>query len=174
MLFIGIVGARKYRDKESVEALVKELPRNAVIVTSGCDGVCKWTWQIASECGMEVLVYKPDLTKIRARFEVPKIYYERNRELIQRCDFVHAFISEEGGYTGGTMFEIEYAVMKGKPVMVHWENGPTEIIYQYRFPFENDYESLDFEWQNFFCATLREEGKHGYTRTRGTNAASIA
>ena len=147
---IGIVGARKYKDRKSVEALVASLPKDVVVVTSGCDGVCTWTWQKAEDQDMDILIFKPDLTKVRARFEVPKIYYQRNRELIQSCDFVHAFFSKEGGYTGGTRFEVEYAARIGKPVKIHWENGKSEIIYQYRFPFDDAPDTHSNRWQNFF------------------------
>jgi len=147
---IGIVGARKYKDKKSVEALVASLPKDVVIVTSGCDGVCTWTQQMAKDWDMEVLIFKPDLTNIRSRFEVPKIYYQRNRELIEACDFVNAFFSKEGGYTGGTRFEVEYAVKIGRPVKIHWENGTSEIRYQYRFQFEDAPDMHSYRWQNFF------------------------
>ena len=150
---IGIVGARKYKDRQSVEDLVTNLPKDCVIVTSGCDGVCTWTWQKAEERNMKVIVFKPDLTNIRSRFEVPKLYYQRNRELIQSCDFVHAFISEEGGYTGGTRFEVDYALKLGKPVKLHRENRMQEIIYQYRLPFENTDQMRSQSWQNFFNLT---------------------
>lgn len=150
---IGIVGARKYKDKKSVESLVSRLQKDVVIVTSDCDGVCTWTQQKAEEQGMKVIVFKPDLTNIRSRFEVPKIYYQRNRELIQSCDFVHAFFSKEGGYTGGTRFEVEYAVKIGRPVKIHWENGKSELIYQYRFPFEAP-DMHSYRWQNFFEAAV--------------------
>ena len=153
---IGIVGARKYKDRESVEALIATLPKDVVIVTSGCDGVCTWTQQKAEELNMDVLIFKPDLTNIRSRFEVPKIYYQRNRELIQICDFVHAFISKEGGYTGGTRFEVEFAIKIGRPVKIHWENGKSEIIYQYRFPFEVP-EVHSYRWQNFFDTAIAQE-----------------
>ena len=73
---IGIVGARKFKDRRSVEALVVSLPKDVVIVTSGCDGVCTWTQQMAKEQDMEVLIFRPDLSNIRSRFEVPKIYYQ--------------------------------------------------------------------------------------------------
>jgi hypothetical protein len=151
---IGIIGARKYRDKKSVETLITSLPKGIIIVTSGCDGVCTWTWQKAKELKIEVLIFKPDLSNIRAWFEVPKIYYQRNRELIQKCDFVHAFISEEAGYTGGTRFETEYAAKIGKPVKLHWEKGEPEIIYQYKLPFEEPLNIHSDRWQNFFETTI--------------------
>ena len=107
MAFVGIVGARKYRDKQSVKYLVEYLPADSAIVTSSCMSVCSWTIEATKERGIEVMVYSPDLSNIRSRFEVADRYYQRNRELIERCDLVHAFISEEDGCTGGTGFEVD-------------------------------------------------------------------
>jgi hypothetical protein len=39
---IGIVGARKYQDKQSVIDLLDSLPPEATIITSSCKGVCTW------------------------------------------------------------------------------------------------------------------------------------
>jgi hypothetical protein len=37
---IGIVGARKYQDRQSVIDLVMSLPADATIISSSCKGVC--------------------------------------------------------------------------------------------------------------------------------------
>ncbi len=154
MAFIGIVGARKFRDRKAVDELVISLPEDSIIVTSGCEGVCTWAHTKANQRGMEVLVYAPDLTNIRSNFDIPKRYYQRNRELIEQCDFVHAFISKEGGYTGGTRFEIEYAAKLIIPVKIHWEQGMEEIIYQYRLPLQPGEQVFSTAWQNFFCKAV--------------------
>ena len=154
MAFIGIVGARKFRDREAVEELVISLPENSIIVTSGCEGVCSWTHKKAKQRDMDVLVYAPDLTNIRSNFDIPKRYYQRNRELIEKCDFVHAFISKECGYTGGTCFEIKYAAKLRIPVKIHWEKGIEEIIYQCRLPFQSEEQVFSTTWQNFFCEVV--------------------
>ena len=99
---IGIIGARKYRDRQSVIDLVRTLPSNLVIVTSSCRGVCTWTASEAKARGLRVIVFSPDLQGLRSKFEVAKRYYERNRKLIEACNVVHAFISKEGGLSGGT------------------------------------------------------------------------
>ena len=39
---IGIVGARKYQDRQSVIDLVMALPVEATIITTSCKGVCTW------------------------------------------------------------------------------------------------------------------------------------
>ena len=153
MAFIGIVGARKYKDWKAVEELVISLPKDSIIVTSGCKGVCTWTQEQARQRGMEVLVYAPDLTNIRSNFDIPKRYYQRNRELIEKCDFVHAFISKDGGYTGGTRFEIEYAAKTSVPVKVHYEHGIEQVIFQCPLPFQQEQE-FKTAWQDFFCEAV--------------------
>jgi len=155
---IGIVGARKYQDKQSVIDLVSSLPADTVIVTSGCKGVCTWSRETAEKRNMKVLIYCPDLSDIRARFEIPKRYYKRNRELVEACDFLNAFISAEDGYIGGTRFEIEYALKLGIPVQIHWENEIPEIIYQYPFSFMEIEYAFFLSWQEFFCNTNLEIG----------------
>lgn len=154
MAFVGIVGARKYKDKQAVKYLVEYLPADSVIVTSACRGVCTWTIEAAEERSMEVMVYSPDLSNIRSKFEVADRYYQRNRELIERCDLVHAFISKEDGCTGGTGFEVEYASRLGKPVELHWEKGLSEMIYQHVLPFEGTDQGFYFAWQDFFTVTF--------------------
>ena len=155
---VGIVGARKYRDRQSVVDLVNCLPADSVIVTSGCTGVCTWVKEEAERRHMEVVVYSPDLQNIRAWFEVPKRYYKRNKELVDKCDLLHAFISQEDGFAGGTKFEVDYAVSMGIPVQVHWENGISETFYQYPLPFIEPQHSFLLSWQEFFCKTNLEIG----------------
>ena len=36
MTCIGIVGARKYKDRQSVVELVQSLPRDSIVITSSC------------------------------------------------------------------------------------------------------------------------------------------
>ena len=154
MALVGIVGARKYRDRQSVIELVEYLPIDSVIVTSKCRGVCTWTIQAAEKRGMDLEVFVPDLTHIRSKFEVAERYYQRNRELIERCDLVHAFLSRDDGCTGGTGFEVEYARKTGKPVELHWESGLTEMLYQYGLPIETREMHFHMAWQEFFTVTF--------------------
>ena len=156
---IGIVGARKYQDKQSVINLVNSLPAEAVIITSSCKGVCTWVREEAEKRRRKVILFTPDLSNIRAWFEVPKRYYERNKELVESCDFLYAFISQEDGYTGGTKYEIEYALKLGIPVEVHWEYGISHIVYQYSFSFIETRQELFLSWQKFFHTTnLKRRG----------------
>ena len=150
---IGIVGARKYQDRESVVDLVSSLTPEAIIITSSCKGVCTWTKESAVEKGLEVIVYEPDLANIRAWFEVPKRYYERNKQMVEACDLLHAFISKEDGLAGGTKFEVEYAISLNIPVQIHWENGPSKWIFQYSFPFLERKQGFFLSWEGFFHKT---------------------
>ena len=151
---IGIVGARKYRDKQAVINLVRTIPQASVIITSGCKGVCTWAKEEGEKRDMKVIVYIPDLHNIRAGFEIPKRYYQRNRELVEACDLLYAFISQEGGFTGGTRFEVEYAWKIKKMVELHWENGKSQRFYQYPFPFMKTEYLFFLAWKEFFSEAL--------------------
>jgi hypothetical protein len=147
---IGIVGARKYQDRQSVLDLIRSLPPDATIITSSCKGVCTWVKEAAEKRGMTVTVFAPDLENIRAWFDIPKRYYQRNKQMVEACDLVHAFISAEDGFIGGTRFEVEYAAIIGIPVQLHWENGLSGWIFQYSFPFFEGKQSFLLSWEDFF------------------------
>jgi hypothetical protein len=147
---IGIVGARKYQDKKSVIDLVLSLPAEATIITSSCRGVCTWAKEAAEERGMQVIVFAPDLENIRAWFDIPKRYYQRNKEMVETCDLLHAFVSKEDGFIGGTRFEVEYAERIGIPVQVQYEKGNSEWIFQYSLAFSEGKQAFFLEWERFF------------------------
>ena len=147
---IGIVGARKYQDRQSVIDLVSSLPAEVTIITSSCKGVCAWVKEAAVERGMQVIVFAPDLENIRAWFDIPKRYYQRNKEMVEACNLLHAFISAEDGFVGGTRFEVEYAVSRGTPVLLHFENGPTKWLFQYSFRFLDQKTNFFLAWEGFF------------------------
>ena len=155
---IGIVGARKYQDRQSVIDLVNSFPADATIITSSCKGVCTWAKETAEERGMKSMVFAPDLENIRAWFDIPKRYYQRNKEMVEACDLLHAFISAEDGFVGGTRFEGEYAVGLRIPVQIHRENGPSQWIFQYSFPFLDEERDFFLAWQKFFHKIRLELG----------------
>jgi hypothetical protein len=155
---IGIVGARKYQDRQPVIDLFMSLPADATIITSSCKGVCTWVKEAAEQRGMNVIVFAPDLENIRVWFDIPKRYYQRNKEMVEACDFLHAFISAEDGFIGGTRFEVEYAMRLGIPVMIHRENGNSEWIFQYSFPFWEGKQAFLLSWEGFFHKIRLELG----------------
>ena len=84
----------------------------------------------------------------------PKRYYQRNKEMVEACDLLHAFISAEDGFIGGTRFEVEYAVSLGIPVQVHWENGLSQWIFQYSFPFLDEKQAFSWHGKGFFIKSV--------------------
>jgi len=155
MTFIGIVGARKYQGRQSVIDLVNGLPADVIVITSSCRGVCKWAGSAAKARGLKVRIVSPDLKNAQDRYEIVERYYERNRQLISACDVIHAFISQEGGLTGGTKFEVEYAKQIGKDVFLHWEGSITErICRQKSLPFGNNEKDFSTGWMNFFSQAM--------------------
>ena len=154
MTFVGIVGARKFKDRKSVVDFVNALPVDCIVVTSSCKGVCTWAGSAAKLRGLQVKLYSPNLSNTRGKYEVVQRYYQRNQQLISACDVVHAFISKEAGFTGGTKYEVKYAKSLGKDVFLHWENSIVERVYQKSLPFSNHTKELTSGWMNFFLHTL--------------------
>ena len=154
---IGIVGARKFQNRQSVLDLVTSLPADATIITSSCKGVCTWAKEAAEEMEMKVIVFAPDLSNIRAWFDIPKRYYQRNKEMVENCDLLHAFISAEEGFIGGTRFEVKYAVSLGIPVRVHRESGNSEWI-SILSPFWQGKQAILLSWEGFFHKITSELG----------------
>jgi hypothetical protein len=107
---------------------------------------------------MKVIFFTPDLENIRAWFDIPKRYYQRNKEMVEACDLLHAFISAKDGFVGGTRFEVEYAVSLGITVQAHWENGLSQWIFQYSFPFWEGKRSFFLAWEGFFHKIRFEPG----------------
>ena len=155
MIYIGIIGARKYKDRQSVISLVHSLPSNSIIVTSSCRGVCTWAGSVAKEIGFDVKTFTPDLKGINNRTEMVNRYYKRNRQLIEACDIVHAFISQEAGLTGGTKYEIQYAKRLKKELFLHWENSKVQRIRgQQTLPFKPREKDQAVGWMSVFSEAL--------------------
>ena len=153
-MIISIVGARKYKDEQSVRDFVKGLPDRSVIVTGSCKGPCTWAASEAKVRGLQTIIFSPDLTNVHGKFEVAKRYYENNRRLVQACETLHAFISKEGGFTGGTKFEVEYALQIGTEAGLHWEGSICQSVCQYTFPFIHSRKRFFTAWQRFFVETF--------------------
>jgi hypothetical protein len=56
---IGIIGARKYRDRQSVINMVTSIPAESMIITSSCKGLCAWVREEAERRGMEIILFHP-------------------------------------------------------------------------------------------------------------------
>lgn len=155
MTYVGIIGARKYKNRQSVISLIHSLPSSSIIVTSSCRGVCTWADSAARCIGFDVKIFTPDLKGIYNRAEMVNRYYKRNRQLIEACDIVHAFISREAGLTGGTKYEIQYAKRLKKDLFLHWENSKVQRIRrQQSLPFKPREKNQAVGWMNVFSEAL--------------------
>ena len=70
--------------------------------------------------------------------------------MVEACDLLHAFISAEEGFIGGTRFEVEHAVSLGISVEVHREKGLSQGSFQYSLPFLDGKEAFLLSWEGFF------------------------
>jgi hypothetical protein len=120
---IAIVGSRTFGDRiedtkvrNAVKAYVASLPSDTVIVSGGASGVDTWAENAARECGLGVIVFKPDW----------KLYGKsagmiRNGQIIEAADSVVAFWN---GGSSGTANSIERAKRAGKPVVINPDVKP--------------------------------------------------
>ena len=154
MKFIGIIGARKYKNRQSVIELVQSLPRDSTVITSSCKGVCTWAKEAAISEGLQVRIFAPDLADIGSRAEMVERYYHRNRQLISACQVVHAFISQEAGLTGGTRYEVLYAKRLNKELFLHWENGKVQRHFQRSLLLQDTEKDFSAGWMSFFTEAL--------------------
>ena len=111
---VGIVGSRRRTDRETIEAAVAGLPVGAVVVTGGAAGPDGWAEHAARARGLEVVVYRPDLDRVRAQWEAAERYYARNQRFVDDADRIIAFPAPDR--TGGTENTIRRALRAGKPV----------------------------------------------------------
>src|SRR5690242_862360 len=111
---VGIVGSRRRTDREAIEAAVAELPLGAVVVTGGAAGPDSWGEHAARARGLEVVVHRPDLDGVRARWEAAERHYARNQRIVDDADLIIAFVAPDR--TGGTEDAIRRAVRAGKLV----------------------------------------------------------
>jgi hypothetical protein len=154
MKFIGIIGARKYKNRQSVIELVQSLPRDTIVITSSCKGVCTWAKEAAISQGLQARIYAPDLADIGSHGEMVERYYQRNRQLISACEIVHAFISQEAGLTGGTRYEVLYAKRLNKELFLHWENGKVQRHFQRSLLLHDTEKDFSAGWMSFFTEAL--------------------
>lgn len=113
---IGIVGSRRRVDKYNVLKLVDSLPLDCVVVSGGCRGVDTWAENRAKQRGMKTLIFKPDLSNIKNRYDMINRFYVRNKKIAERSDVIIAFVAPDR--RGGTENTIKWAKMFGKTVFL--------------------------------------------------------
>ena len=111
-----MVGSRRRTDRDTIEAAVGDLPIGTVVITGGATGPDRWAEQAARTREFEVVVHRPDLHGVRARWQAAKRFYALNQRIVDDSDLVIAFVAPDR--TGGTEDTIRRAVHAGKPVEV--------------------------------------------------------
>ena len=111
---VGIVGSRRRTDRQSVEAFVRALPADAVVISGGAKGPDSWAEAAARARGLGVQVFLPDLDGVRGRGEATRRYYARNQQIVDAATELAAFVAEDS--KGGTEDTIRRAEAKGLPV----------------------------------------------------------
>lgn len=106
----GIVGSRRYPKLDDVEVYVRSLPRDAVVVSGGADGVDKQATAHATALGMEVVEYYPDYAEFGRRAPL-----ERNTLIVEDSDKIIAFWD---GTSAGTIDTVAKARERGIPVTI--------------------------------------------------------
>ncbi len=114
---VGIVGSRRWQNREMVEALVNDLPLDSVIVSGGCRGVDSWAASAAHSRGLEVVEHLPCLPAGGGpRWVYTQAYHARNLKIVEDSDIIYAFVAADR--KGGTENTIKHAQKLGIPVEV--------------------------------------------------------
>jgi hypothetical protein len=116
---VGVVGSRRRTDRETIEAAIAALAPGTVVITGAARGPDSWAEHAARTRGFEVVVHRPDLTGVCARWQAAERFYARNQRIVDDSDLIIAFVAPDR--TGGTEDAIRRAVRAGKPVEVRPE-----------------------------------------------------
>jgi hypothetical protein len=112
---IGIVGSRHFASREVVQRFLESMPRDAIVVSGGAEGVDSWSVEIGRSLGMQTLVFQADWHR-RGRKAGPI----RNAEIVGHIDELVAFWD---GRSRGTLNTIALATKAGLPVTVFDQAG---------------------------------------------------
>lgn len=115
---VGIVGSRRFPHQEIVEKFVDTLSKDDVVVSGGAKGPDSWSEKRAKVKGLKTLIFRPKIMSNHRgdRLAVIESYYQRNKEIAENSDIVHAFVVDK---KGGTWNTIKWALKFGKQVVVH-------------------------------------------------------
>jgi len=119
---IGIVGSRRWKNREMVEALVQMLPGDVTIVSGGCEGVDTWAAEAARQQRFVVVEHLPDLPPPgSSRWKFTKAYHTRNKLIAEDVDVLYAFVAQDR--RGGTENTIKHAMKLDVRVEVFLERN---------------------------------------------------
>lgn len=83
-----------------------------IIITGGAAGADSLAESIAHELNMQCIVYRPRFMEEKTPYRVQD-YHDRNRKIVDECDYVIAFWDK---ISKGTKSTIDYAINIKKPV----------------------------------------------------------
>jgi predicted Rossmann-fold nucleotide-binding protein len=122
---IGIVGSRRWKNKEAIENLVNTLPADTTVVSGGAHGVDTWATEAARKRGLKVVEFLPESQPNGSpKWEYTKAYYARNRQIAEYSHIVYAFVAPDR--KGGTENTIKHAKDLGTPVNIINEDTSSE------------------------------------------------
>lgn len=107
---VAVVGSRDWKDLDAVKDYVNSLDLSDTIVSGGARGVDMQAQIAAEDRGMATIIFRPDWNTHGKRAGIL-----RNMMIVDRADRVVAFWD---GRSAGTKHSVEYALEKGKPVIV--------------------------------------------------------
>lgn len=107
---VGVVGSRGFPDPDLVVSYVAGLPPGTTVVTGGARGVDEVAERTARECGLPVVVYRPDYARYGRAAPL-----RRNTDIVVESDRIAAFWD---GTSRGTADTIRKARDLGRPVEI--------------------------------------------------------
>lgn len=131
MIKIGIIGSRKWTNKEKVQAVVDQClaryGQNLTVVSGGVKGADSLGKLVALEKGLPYIEYNPAHEAWNQYSGKPKEwygkpynvghYFERNTFIAEDSDILFAFIPE-GWHSNGTMDTVNKALKLKKYVVI--------------------------------------------------------
>ena len=115
---VGIVGSRRFTNKQIVYQLVDSLDKTDIIISGGAIGVDTFAEERAKERCLETLIFLPKIKKSMSKYEIIQAYYDRNKKIAEYSDVINAFVVDN---KGGTWNTIKWAKKLNKPVIIHRE-----------------------------------------------------
>lgn len=127
---IGVTGTRSGMTEEQLGAIELFLRSHTGELHHGdCVGVDVEVAELAKELGYRTVCHPPIKDELRANHasdEVrePLSYFARNRKIVDECDLLLVVPYQKTHQThGGTWYTHDYAVKKGKPVLIFYGEG---------------------------------------------------
>ena len=110
MIFVGIVGSRKRFEQKKIREILRhfsliynDLDQDITVVSGGARGIDTDAGIVANELGIPIIVFKPNRAEYSTKGN--DIYFERNKLIAEKSDYLFAFPLNR---KGGTMNTVKY------------------------------------------------------------------